>query len=199
MAIKINNLKIASGFNGLVRLGRIDKLYTASDDGADYSVYGTVFKIKKGSVVAAPSGSHIFSPSENINPWIKNTIGSRKKAIEELSALEELKEETSAGVFNYGVSDKLVDILTFLSENTIKQLPSIVVGGQLGFDELKIPSVVRAPNESAWEGWSHVSTGPKRYADRVDARPPVESGDLKGTPSSSVPSNETISYSPEPD
>lgn len=163
MAVKLNNVMISDGFKGLVSLEKASSLFVRSVDGDSYSLYGTLYKKTRKGVVETPSGKETVSAGSSLEGPISRLISSRKETTKELHRLETLKSETEAGKYDYGISDKLVDILTFLSENRIKQLPSVIVGGELSYDRLILPSASGSPKESYWSRWSHVSKGPERY------------------------------------
>ena len=196
MSVKLNNSTISVGFQGLVRLGKTSKLYTATTDDDVYNLYGTLFKKQSVAAVTPPSGSVVFYASDSIDNGLSRYLSTRESLVKELSSLNRLRDETLAGKYDYGVSDKLVDILTHLSENTIKQLPSAIVGGNLSHDDINKASVEGAPSKDVWSRWSHVSQGPRRYSSTTDDDLIVITSNVfSGTPACTDQS--TTQYYPE--
>jgi len=127
--IALNGVEVTEQFSGLINLGEMDKLFTRGD-GSDYLLYGTLFKLTDESIVVPPSEKHHLAAG-SIQPFI----------------------------YDYGVSKLLVENLEFLTTNTIKPLPSLIVGGQLEYDCLEKNNADAAGFEEIWESWSHVRPG----------------------------------------
>ena len=155
--IALNGVEVTEQFSGLINLGEMDKLFTRGD-GSDYLLYGTLFKLTDESIVVPPSEKHHLAAG-SIQPFITNLILERDKLTRELDRLERTKAGVSEGVYDYGVSKLLVENLEFLTTNTIKPLPSLIVGGQLEYDCLEKNNADAAGFEEIWESWSHVRPG----------------------------------------
>jgi len=177
--IKVNGIEVKNGFSGTIDLGESDKIFV-SGDGSDYSVYGTVFRVGVSGVVLTPNQQAVLPPG-SIETFLSRTLNHRKSLSRDLERLEGTRRDLLDGKYDYGVSDRLTNILSSLSFNTTKQLPSMVVGGKLGYEDLEKSDSTAAPFETLWSQWSNVENGPKRYgsgplsyqvtSDRFDKRP----------------------------
>jgi len=161
--IRLNSKVVSEGFSGTISLGEVDRLYV-SGDGDNYELYGTVFRLGEDSVIVPPSESTILNTG-SIEEFIKSRVELRARASEEANRLEGVLQSIYNGEYNYGVSKTLVDNLEYLSTNTSNPLPSIIVGGNLSYDELEKNNSEVVGFEEEWESWSHVYPGLKRYDD----------------------------------
>ncbi len=159
MAIKLNNTSISPGFQGIIPLGQLKKLYVNSQDSDTYQLYGTLFKKQKKATVTPPSGTTTFEAASNLEIPLHKRITQRKAITAELQRLTDSKELVLAGYYDYGVSQELTEILEFLTTNTVKPLPSVVVGGDLAYDKLLKSNEGIEGFEDDWESWSHVRPG----------------------------------------
>lgn len=166
MSITINNVDVNEGFSGSVSLGAVDSLFV-SGDGAEYSLYGTVFKESTEVIITPPSEDYKLT-SGTIETSISSLLKRRITATTELARLEKVKSDVIDGKYDYGVSSELIDVLNFLSTNAIKPLPSMIVGGKLGYEDLIKNNEDAEPFKDSWEKWSHVFPGLKRYEEPVD-------------------------------
>lgn len=161
MGIKINSTSISEGFKGIVALGSIERLYV-SGDGKRYQLYGTVFSEGRETVVIPPSESTVLT-SGSIEFYLGTALSDRVKLSNELALLEATREDVINGRYDYGVSKELVEILTSISTNSLKPLPSLVIGGKLGYDQLLKNNDEVNNFEDIWERWSHVQNGLSKY------------------------------------
>ncbi len=159
--IALNAIEINEGFSGIVSLGEVDKLFVSGDGGV-YSLYGTVFRLEDKASIIPPSEGVVL-PSGSIEWFLKTSLERRLGVAEETLRLEDVRKAVVDGKYDYGVSSVLMEDLEFLSSNTVKPLPSVIVGGQLGYEELEKNNSEEQEFEDRWEAWSHVYPGLKRY------------------------------------
>ncbi len=163
MAVKLNNIIIQPGFRGLLQLGRIDRLFVSGDAQNASSLHGTLFKQEKQKTVSPPSDQKSYKAGEDLRLSITAQIHRRTELVRDVTQLEELRGAVKAAEYSYGVSNKLVKTLKFLTENTIKPLPSTVVGGCLAYEDLIKTTHSTEALRSDWVNWSHTDSGLKRY------------------------------------
>ncbi len=159
--ITLNGIGVHEGFSGIVKLGEVDKLFVAGD-GRSHTLYGTLFKQGRESVVIPPSESATLTPG-SIKGFLMEKVRQRSDLVEEIARLEDVKADVSEGKYDYGVSKRLVDDLLFLSNNTAKPLPSCILGGHLAYEDLNKCNYEEKAFEEEWVSWSHTGSGLKRY------------------------------------
>ncbi len=163
--IKLNGLSISEAYRGTLQLGRVRGLYVSGETGAWYTLYGTLFKKECQTTVTTPSGKYVFSGGRSIEDGLLKQLAQRQQLTAELSRLEVLRSKVVEGQYDYGISGKLVETLEYLSENSTRQLPSVLIGGELDYDLLLKPENLSEDFQGAWETWSHVEVGRKKYND----------------------------------
>jgi len=161
--IKLNNLSVSEDYRGNLQLGRVQGFYVSGETGVQYTLYGTLFKKEQKTTVTVPSGNHVLLKDESIEPSLLKQLKQRQDLVAELQRLRDLRANVENRVYDYGVSKRLTEMLTYLSENTIRQLPSILIGGELDYDLLLKAGTSTEDFESEWETWSHVEPGRKKY------------------------------------
>jgi len=168
MSIKINSTTVSHDFTGTISLGKATKLYVSANDEYDYSLYGTILRKEKLTTVTVPSGDKSLNENKSIEGYLSEKVTARSILTKELDRLEGVRADVIAGKYDYGVSSELIDVLNFLSTNAIKPLPSMIVGGKLGYEDLIKNNEDAEPFKDSWEKWSHVFPGLKRYEEPVD-------------------------------
>jgi len=159
--IRINGIEVGNGFRGNINLGTTDKLFVTGD-GTPQTLYGTLFKQSEATVIIPPSEKALLTEG-TLSQFLIKTIERRTAVIGDIDRLEKVKADVVDGRYAYGVSAPLLEDLGFLTENTIKPLPSCIVGGALAYSELQKSNYEAQDFEDTWINWSHVGEGLERY------------------------------------
>jgi len=159
--IYINNQKVSEGFTGLLTLGNVDRLYVGGD-GDSYELYGTAFRVEDEAVVIVPSEEYML-PAGSIEQHLCTRILDRIQQVDELHRLMQIRERIQNGEYNYGISERLLELLEYTTTNTVRQLPTILIGGQLSYKYLCKNDADVDTFQKEWEIWSHVEKGRKKY------------------------------------
>ncbi len=160
--VHINNQEVAEGFKGLITLGKVDRLYVGGQEGEVYELYGTVFRVDEDVVVMVPSENTTL-PSGSIEQYLHTSILKRSRLVEELHRLTQVREDIQAKKYNYGISERLLATLDYVTTNSIRQLPMTLLGGQLDYEALCKNSAGSDTFREDWEAWSHVEKGRAKY------------------------------------